>query len=73
MHACLHPTFFGAAHLQVVIDLAEPEPGNTVLTLLQTGLPAEDKFGNSDVQSQVSDGWQQQVFRAIKTIFGYGV
>jgi uncharacterized protein YndB with AHSA1/START domain len=41
---------------QVVLELAEPEPGNTVLTLTQTGLPAEDKFGNSDVQQQASSG-----------------
>jgi hypothetical protein len=60
------------ACLQVVIDLAEPEPGNTVLTLTHTGLPEEDKFGHSDVQQQVEEGWQRQVFSSIKAIFGYG-
>jgi hypothetical protein len=57
---------------QVVIDLAEPEPGNTVLSLTHTGLPEEDKYGHSDVQQQVEEGWKRQVFSNIKAIFGYG-
>jgi hypothetical protein len=55
------------------MQLAEPEPGNTVLSLTQTGLPAEDRFGNSDVQQQVEQGWQDQVFSKIRAVFGYGV
>ena len=38
---------------RVEMRLAEPEPGNTVLTLTQTGIPEEDRFGNHDVKQQV--------------------
>lgn len=59
--------------LQVVIELSEPEPGNTVLQLNHTGLPEEDKYGHSDVQQQVEQGWKRQVFESIKAVFGFGV
>eukprot|EP00775_Hariotina_reticulata_P000610 gene610-898_t len=58
---------------KVVISLSEPEPGNTILKLKQTGLPEVDKFGNGDIQEQVERGWQDQVFGRIRAVFGYGV
>lgn len=58
---------------QVVMELLETEPGNTLLTLSQTGLPEEDKFGNSDVLAQVESGWKEQVFGRIRAVFGFGV
>lgn len=72
-YSCSHCKHVAACVLlQVVIDLAEPEAGNTILTLTHTGLPEEDKFGHSDVQQQVEEGWKRQVFSNIKAIFGYG-
>lgn len=55
------------------MELLETEPGNTLLTLSQTGLPEEDKFGNSDVLAQVESGWKEQVFGRIRAVFGFGV
>lgn len=66
-------TCFCLADLQVTIELSEPEPGTTVLDLQQTDIPAADKFGNQDVIDTVEKGWAEQVFRRIKTVFGYGV
>jgi hypothetical protein len=59
--------------MQVEILLSEPEPGNTILKLRQTGLPEMDKFGNGDIQDQVERGWRDQVFGRIRAVFGYGV
>lgn len=38
---------------KVVIMLEEPDTGNTVLRLVQTGIPEEDAYGNHDVKLQV--------------------
>jgi len=48
----------------VVITLAEPEHGTTVLTLLQTGVPRCDAFGNESVVETTETGWKQNVFGA---------
>ncbi|KAL6761306.1 activator of Hsp90 ATPase [Haematococcus lacustris] len=58
---------------QVVIDLAEPEPGHTVLTLQQTGIPEADQFGSEDVLQLTERGWRLQVFQRIRQVFGYGL
>jgi hypothetical protein len=41
---------------RVEMTLDEPEAGNTVLLLSQTGIPEEDRFGNHDVKMQVGRG-----------------
>eukprot|EP00878_Enallax_costatus_P000854 GHUV01000980.1.p1 GENE.GHUV01000980.1~~GHUV01000980.1.p1 ORF type:complete len:343 (+),score=79.37 GHUV01000980.1:185-1213(+) len=58
---------------KVELTFSEPEPGNTVVHLKHTGLPEADKFGHGDVQQQVEQGWQGQIFSRIKAVFGYGV
>lgn len=58
---------------QVDITLEEPDAGTTVLRLKQTGIPHEDRFGNADVLRSVEAGWQDQIFRRIKMVFGYGM
>ncbi|KAJ9533827.1 hypothetical protein QJQ45_026913 [Haematococcus lacustris] len=58
---------------QVIIDLAEPEPGHTVLTLQQTGIPEADQFGSEDVLQLTERGWRLQVFQRIRQVFGYGL
>ncbi|KAI8476840.1 MAG: activator of Hsp90 ATPase [Monoraphidium minutum] len=57
---------------RVVLTLEEPEPGATVARLLQTGIPEEDAFGNHDVKIQVERGWDEQIFKRIKQVFGFG-
>lgn len=59
--------------MQVEIKLEEPEPGNTILTLTQTGIPYADRFGNIDVINVTEHGWRNMVLRRIKAVFGYGV
>jgi activator of HSP90 ATPase len=56
----------------VTISLKEPEPGNTILTLVQTGVPEEDKFGNHNVKDQTENGWQNLIFGRIRQVFGFG-
>lgn len=59
--------------LQVDIKLEEPEQGTTILTLHHTGIPHEDKYGNSDVEGTTRNGWQQLILHRIKAVFGYGL
>ncbi|GBF98914.1 hypothetical protein Rsub_11706 [Raphidocelis subcapitata] len=57
---------------RVEIALSEPEPGSTTLVLAVSGVPEEDRFGNHDVGLQVEKGWEEQVFKRIRQVFGYG-
>jgi activator of HSP90 ATPase len=57
----------------VVIEIAEQEPGHTVVTLTQTGVPDEDKFGNHDVVNTTEQGWRNLIFHRIRAVFGFGL
>lgn len=57
---------------KVVITLKEPDAGNTVLELKQTGLPEADRFGNEDVFENTEKGWKDNIFEKIRKVFGYG-
>ena len=56
----------------VEITIEEPDKGNVVLKLKQTGVPETDKFGNGDVIGNVEAGWKERVFNRIRMVFGYG-
>jgi activator of HSP90 ATPase len=56
----------------VTMTFKQPEPGNTILTLVQTGIPAEDKFGNHNVIDQTENGWKNLIFGRIRQVFGFG-
>lgn len=56
----------------VEITIEEPDKGNVVLKLKQTGVPEIDKFGNGDVIGNVEAGWKERVFNRIRMVFGYG-
>lgn len=56
----------------VTITFKEPEPGNTTMTLVQTGIPYEDKFGNHNVIDQTEHGWKNLIFGRMRTVFGFG-
>jgi hypothetical protein len=58
---------------QVVIALEEPQEGTTVLKLVQTGVPKEDRFGNGDVVENTMQGWRSQILQRIRGVFGYGL
>jgi len=57
---------------KVEITIEEPEPGNTIVVMKQSGIPAEDKFGNHDVVANCENGWKEQLFYRIKAVFGFG-
>ena len=56
---------------RVVMTLAEPEYGSTVLSLEQSGVPARDKFGNETVLDTTEAGWKL-FFDRMRKVFGYG-
>ena len=53
--------------------MSESDRGNTRVSLVQTGVPEEDKFGNGNVYEQTERGWRENIFHRIRTTFGYGV
>ena len=57
----------------VTITMSESDRGNTRVSLVQTGVPEEDKFGNGNVYEQTERGWRENIFHRIRTTFGYGV
>ena len=57
----------------VTITFTEAEKGNTTVSLVQTGVPDEDRFGNSTVYEQTERGWRENIFHRIRTTFGFGV
>ena len=57
---------------KVVISIEEPDKGNVIVHLNQSGIPDADRFGNHDVASVAESGWREQVFGRIRKVFGYG-
>ncbi|GFR40180.1 hypothetical protein Agub_g737, partial [Astrephomene gubernaculifera] len=57
---------------KVVIEISEPEYGNTVVRICHSGLPPADRFGNEDTADVTERGWQSQVLQRIRQVFGYG-
>ncbi|KAL4435457.1 hypothetical protein ABPG77_006219 [Micractinium sp. CCAP 211/92] len=57
---------------RVELRFEEPDKGNTLVTLKQTGIPDADAYGNHDVVGVTEAGWRQQVFDRIRRVFGYG-
>lgn len=54
------------------LTFEETSPGNTTVKLVQTGVPSQDKHGNSNMKQVVEDGWKRNIFDRIKMVFGYG-
>lgn len=57
---------------RVELRFEEPDKGNTLVTLTQTGIPDADAYGHHDVVGVTETGWRQQVFDRIRRVFGYG-
>eukprot|EP00899_Mesostigma_viride_P003414 jgi/Mesvir1/13073/Mv06059-RA.1 len=56
---------------QVEMTITEPDVGNTVLKMVQTDVPVEDRFGNATVVDQTEQGWRGNIFTRIRAVFGY--
>lgn len=57
--------------VQIAFD--EPESGYTVVKLKQTGVPEEDRYGNSTVVENTERGWRDLIFNKIRAVFGFGI
>lgn len=50
----------------------ERHPSGCQVHLTQTGIPTANKFGHSNVEQTVRQGWEQRVFMGIKHRLGFG-
>ncbi|CAM8890031.1 hypothetical protein QQ045_025846 [Rhodiola kirilowii] len=57
----------------VRITLDEPSPGYTTLTLKQTDVPEEDRYGNATVVENTEKGWRELIFHKLRAVFGFGI
>ncbi|KAL9237788.1 hypothetical protein vseg_012295 [Gypsophila vaccaria] len=57
----------------VKLTFEEPEPGVTVVKLVQTNVPEEDRYGNETVVENTERGWRDLIFQRIRAIFGFGL
>ncbi|XP_020599461.1 activator of 90 kDa heat shock protein ATPase homolog [Phalaenopsis equestris] len=57
----------------VRLDFDEPEPGIAIVKLTQTGVPQDDRFGNSTVVENTEKGWRELIFHKIRALFGFGI
>lgn len=57
----------------VKLTFEEPEPGVTIIKLVQTDVPEEDRYGNETVVENTERGWRDLIFQRIRAIFGFGL
>lgn len=57
----------------VELTFEEPESGLTVVKLVQTDVPEEDRYGNETVVENTERGWRDLIFQRIRAIFGFGL
>ncbi|GAY32688.1 hypothetical protein CUMW_003670 [Citrus unshiu] len=57
--------------VRLVFD--EPEPGVTVVKLMHTDVPEEDRYGNATVVENTERGWRDLIFQRIRAVFGFGI
>lgn len=57
----------------VKLTFEEPEPGVTIVKLVQTDVPEEDRYGNETVVENTERGWRDLIFHKIRAIFGFGL
>ncbi|KDP24654.1 hypothetical protein JCGZ_25570 [Jatropha curcas] len=57
----------------VRLTLEEPEPGLTVVKLIHTDIPEEDRYGNATVVENTERGWRDLIFHKIRAVFGFGI
>ncbi|KAF2307747.1 hypothetical protein GH714_031446 [Hevea brasiliensis] len=55
----------------VRLTFDEPEPGLTVIQLLHTDIPEEDRYGNATVVENTERGWRDLIFHRIRAVFWF--
>ncbi|KAG6596245.1 Activator of 90 kDa heat shock protein ATPase-like 1, partial [Cucurbita argyrosperma subsp. sororia] len=60
-------------HSTVKLTLEEPEPGVTIVKLIHSDVPEEDRYGNATVVENTERGWRDLIFNKIKAVFGFGI
>ncbi|KAL3534148.1 hypothetical protein ACH5RR_002609 [Cinchona calisaya] len=60
-------------HSMVRLTFDEPEPGVTVVKLVHSDVPEEDRYGNATVVENTERGWRDLIFHRIRAIFGFGI
>ncbi|RAL51779.1 unnamed protein product [Cuscuta campestris] len=57
----------------VRLTFDEPEPGITVVMLIHSDVPEEDRYGNETVVENTERGWRDLIFNKIRAVFGFGI
>ncbi|VFQ74118.1 unnamed protein product [Cuscuta campestris] len=57
----------------VRLTFDEPEPGITVVKLIHSDVPEEDRYGNETVVENTERGWRDLIFNKIRAVFGFGI
>ncbi|KAK1287818.1 hypothetical protein QJS10_CPB19g01639 [Acorus calamus] len=57
----------------VRLTFDEPESGVTIVKLIQTEVPEEDRYGNSTVVENTERGWRELILNKIRAVFGFGI
>ncbi|XP_031115634.1 activator of 90 kDa heat shock protein ATPase homolog isoform X1 [Ipomoea triloba] len=60
-------------HSTVRLSFDEPEPGVTMIKLIHTDVPEEDRYGNETVVENTEGGWRDLIFHKIRAVFGFGI
>nr|GMD90546.1 activator of 90 kDa heat shock protein ATPase homolog [Ipomoea batatas] len=60
-------------HSTVRLSFDEPEPGVTMIKLIHTDVPEEDRYGNETVVENTERGWRDIIFHKIRAVFGFGI
>ncbi|XP_022151410.1 activator of 90 kDa heat shock protein ATPase homolog [Momordica charantia] len=60
-------------HSTVKLTFDEPEPGVTVVKLIHSDVPEEDRYGNATVVENTERGWRDLIFHKIRAVFGFGI
>ncbi|KAL3533956.1 hypothetical protein ACH5RR_007477 [Cinchona calisaya] len=57
----------------VRLTFDEPEPRVTIVNLIHSDVPEEDRYGNATVVENTERGWRDLIFHKIRAVFGFGI
>ncbi|CAI9100995.1 OLC1v1038209C1 [Oldenlandia corymbosa var. corymbosa] len=60
-------------HSMVRLTFDEPESGVTIVNLVHSDVPEEDRYGNATVVENTERGWRDLIFHKIRAVFGFGI
>lgn len=60
-------------HSTVRLTFDEPESGVTIVKLIHSDVPEEDRYGNATVVENTERGWRDLIFHKIRAVFGFGI